>query len=241
LIFYRLGGYLWLYAHYCQITLFIIDNRPILLKSMIKKEWYNKKDILIMFPIGVSTYKKRISKLNEYRFHNFTKLVKKNIENSNLKFTTERLIHHSIVNELFGNVRVPSLNNTEKIQKWINNVKWDWFCNIVPTKTYPVELKGKMNYFFSQLKKDSKYIKPQLFYSIEKNSKDDYYHCHFLLKTNGDLSIREELEILLMSICEGNSKFETRIFIKPYNHDFFQNRGVLYSSKDFSIDYNLLK
>ena len=62
------------------------------------------------------------------------------------------------MNELFGNVRVPSLNNTEKIQKWINNVKWDWFCNIVPTKTLPVELKGKMNYFFSQLKKNSKIL-----------------------------------------------------------------------------------
>jgi hypothetical protein len=208
---------------------------------MLKKEWYNKKDILTIFPIGISTYKKRISKLKNYKYHNLTKLVKKNIENSNLKFTTERLIHHSIVNELFGNVRAPSLNNTEKIQKWINNVKWDWFCNIVPSKTLPVELKGKMKYFFSQLKKDSKFINPQLFYSIEKNSKDDYYHCHFLLKTNGELSNVEDLERLLKLVCESNSKFETRIFIKPYKQDIFQNRGVVYSSKDFSIDYDLLK
>lgn len=208
---------------------------------MLKKEWYNKKDILSIFPIGISTYKKRISKLKNYKYHNLTKLVKKNIENSNLKFTTERLIHHSIVNELFGNVRAPSLNNTEKIQKWINNVKWDWFCNIVPSKTLPVELKGKMKYLFSQLKKDSKFINPQLFYSIEKNSKDDYYHCHFLLKTNGDLSNKEDLESLLKVVCESNSKFETRIFIKPYKQDIFQNRGVVYSSKDFSIDYDLLK
>lgn len=208
---------------------------------MLKKEWYNKKDILTIFPIGISTYKKRISKLKNNKYHNLTKLVKKRIQNSNLKFTTERLIHYSVVNELFGNVRAPSKNNTEKIQKWINNVKWDWFCNIVPSKTLPVELRGKMKYFFSQLKKEFKFINPQLFYSIEKNSNDDYYHCHFLLKTNGDLSNMKDIERLLKFVCENNSKFETRIFIKPYNHDVFQNRGIMYSSKDFSIDYDLLK
>ena len=209
--------------------------------DIIKKVWYNKSDILNIFPIGITTYKKRIKKLNNSIYQPFTKLVRKKLNNSNLRYTTERLIHYSILNDLFGNTRTPSLKDVSKLEKWINNTKWNWFCNIIPSNTFPIELRSKMNYFFSQLKKETSLNNTILFYTIEKNSEDDYYHCHFLLKTNGDENIKSKIETLLNDICEENSKKETRIYIRPYNYDLFQNRGSKYSTKDLSIHFDLLK
>ena len=55
------------------------------------KEWYNKKEILELYPLSLATYKKRI----------------KNIDSSKTKFINSksgsptRLIHQSILDELF--------------------------------------------------------------------------------------------------------------------------------------------
>jgi hypothetical protein len=209
--------------------------------NKIKKEWYNKLDILHHFPIGITTYKRRIKKLNNPIYHPFTKLVRKKLNNSNLKYTTERFIHYSILNDLFGNTRTPSIKDIRKLEKWVNNTSWDWFCNIIPSNTLPIELRNKMVYFFSQLKKEPSLSKTILFYTIEKNSEDEYYHCHFLLKTNGGETEKSKIETLLSVICEENSKRETRIYIRPYNYDIFQNRGSKYSIKELSIHFDLLK
>ena len=206
------------------------------------KIWFNKKEILNHYPIGTTTYKRRIKKLRELKYSNYTRLVIKDINESNLKKTIERQIHFSVLNELFGNVRTPKLTDTNQLIKWINLNKWDWFCNIIPSKTYPFELKYKMNYFFNELKKNKNILsRPVIFYTIEKNSEDEYYHSHFLIKTGESKIDKTLIESLLNTICEPNTTLETRIFVRPYNYKLFQDRGSKYSSKDTSVDYNLLK
>jgi len=210
--------------------------------NKLNKDWFSKNEIISHYPIGLSTYKKRIKRLKEPKFQPYTRLIRKEITNSNLKSTIERQIHYSILNEIFGNVRTPSLKNIPQIIKWINNNKWDWFCNIIPSKTYPFELRKKMEYFFNLLKKEPG-LKTNtiLFYTIEKNSEDEFYHCHFLLKTDDKKIEKNRLEELLNNICENNNRLETRISVRRYNYDLFQDRGSKYSTKDFSIDYNILK
>jgi hypothetical protein len=208
----------------------------------ISKIWLSKNDILSLYPIGLSTYKKRIKKLRETKYHKHTRLIRKELNNSNLKTTIERQIHYSILNEIFGDVRTPSLENIPKLNKWINLNKWDWFCNIIPSKSYPIELRRKMEYFFYRLKRNKLILsKPILFYTIEKNSADEYFHCHFLLKTGENNIDKPFIETLLKDICEQNNRLETRISVRPYNYEVFQTRGSSYSAKDFSIGYDLLK
>jgi len=206
------------------------------------KEWLSKNEILNLYPIGLTTYKKRIKKLREKKYIKHTRLIRKELNYSNLKTTIERQIHYSVLNEIFGGVRTPSLTDIPKLNKWINLNKWDWFCNIIPSKSYPIELRKKMEYFFSQLKKNNLVSsKPILFYTIEKNSGDEYFHCHFLLKTGESNIDKPFIETLLKDICEQNNRLETRIWVKPYNYEVFHTRGSSYTAKDFSIDYDLLK
>ena len=114
------------------------------------KEWYTKNDILNEYPIGVSTYKKRIKILSDIKYSPYTKLIKKEFPNNNL---TERIIHYRLLDELFGTIRVPDKANSKKVFKWVKNNNWNWFCNIIPSHTNACELKWKMEYFFKQLKK----------------------------------------------------------------------------------------
>jgi len=43
------------------------------------KEWFNKKEILDVYPIGETTYKKRIKKLLDPTYSGSTRFVKKSL------------------------------------------------------------------------------------------------------------------------------------------------------------------
>ena len=205
------------------------------------KEWYNKNEILELYPMGNTTYKKRIKKLSTPPYKDCTRILSKSLENSNLKSVKYREIHKSILNDLFGNVRVPNLKNINKIIKWVNNNTWDWFCDIIPSKTYPSELIGKMNFVFSELKKLNRECKVTLFYSIEKNTEDEYYHSHFLIKNELCRLSKNEIMEILELVAEKNTSKETRIFLEPYNYNNFGKRGSNYTLKDFLYGYEILK
>ena len=49
------------------------------------KEWFSKNEILELYPIGLSTYKKRIKKLSSPPYKNYSRILNKSIDNSNLK------------------------------------------------------------------------------------------------------------------------------------------------------------
>ena len=205
------------------------------------KEWYNKNDILNIYPIGVTTYKRRIKKLNTHSCKDYTRIINKSIDYSNLKTIQVREIHRSLLDELFGDIRLPNPKNITNVIKWVNNSTWNWFGDIVPCKSYPLELKGKMNFVFSRLKKLNKDCKITLFYSIEKNPDDNYYHSHFLIKDDFcDLTpelITEQLEL----VTEKNTSKETRIYLKPYDYKNYGTDGSNYTLKELQYGFEILK
>ena len=205
------------------------------------KEWYNKNEILEKYPIGVTTYKKRIKKLDNPIYKDYTRLVEKYLKNSNLKTIQLREIHWSILNELFGDIRMPDKENKAKVIKWVNNSNWDWFGDIVPCKSKAYEIGGKMNFVFNRLNKINGVRNLAIFYSIEKNTEDDYYHAHFVIK-NGfyGLSKKEIIEILEL-VCEENTATETRIYLKQYDYKNYGTDGSNYTLKNLEIGYDILK
>lgn len=207
-----------------------------------KNKWYNKVEIMDIFPIGITTYKNRIRRLKNIKYSPYTKMITKSLVGSNLKKVEERLIHGSVLPELFGDIRLPNIYDKEKIGKWILNKNWEWFCNIVPCNSYPIELKSKMEFFHKKLKEllGCK-SKIDIFYSIEENTNDPYYHCHFLIKSKPSILSVDQLIPLLEMTTEENNRKEKRIFVAPYDKGKYQNRGISYSNKKRSIDYGYLK
>jgi len=205
------------------------------------KEWYNKEDILSLYPIGVTTYKQRIKRLNTPTLSGYTRMTIKSLTNSNLKKIQVREIHKSVLKELFGVVRTPSLKNMSHVIKWVNNTTWSWFGVLVPSKTYPLELKSKMNYLFTELKKKHRDCKITLFYSIEKNTEDNYFHSHFLIKDELCKLSKEVLFEYLELIAEKNTSKETRIYLKPYDYKNHGTNGSNYTLKDCQYGYEILK
>jgi hypothetical protein len=206
-----------------------------------KKEWYNKVEILQIYPIGITTYKQRIKKLNTPQLSGYTRMARQILKESNLKMIEKREIHIEVLNELFGDVRVPDLKNISNVIKWVNNTKWDWFGDVIPSKSFPLELKGKMNYLFKQLKKKGGINKLILFYSIEKNTKDNYFHSHFLIKDESCKLSKEVLLECLELISEKNTAKEKRIYLEPYDYKNHGTNGSNYTLKDFQYGYEILK
>lgn len=213
-------------------------NRHPMQKLQEYKEWLNKKEILEIYPIGITTYKRRIKKLNNPQYQRFTRMVSKKIENSNLKEIRVREIHKSVLEELFSSSRIPNSSDYEKVIRWVNHHRWEWFCDVIPSHCYPRDLKNKMHHFFNNLKKKLKgKHRVILFYSIEKTEKDGYYHSHFLIDSNKSGISKKEIKELINDICEENTRTETRQFIEPYDYSRFGITGSNYTLKNLKYEY----
>ena len=194
------------------------------------KEWKTKKEILKIYPISSSTYKKRI----------------KNIDSSKTKFTTSktgsptRLIHHSILDELFRKRRRLSSKEFEQTIKWVRTHHWNFIGNIVPVSSTIEDLKNKMRFLFEELK-SLQMEKNQiiLFYTIEMNPNDNCYHAHFLIDCAKDMLVLGDIEDKLAIICEPNTKNESRIHLEEYDLKFGKD-GAIYSSKEERYFYEIL-
>jgi len=194
------------------------------------KEWNTKKEILELYPISLATYKKRI----------------KNIDSSKTKFITSktgsptRLIHHSILDELFRKRRRLSSKEFKLSIKWVRNHHWNFIGNIVPVSSTIEDLKNKMRFLFDELKSlqmDKNQI--ILFYTIEMNPNDNCYHAHFLIDCAKDMLVLGDIEDKLAIICEPNTKNESRIYIEEYDMKFGKD-GAIYSSKEEQYFYEIL-
>ena len=160
---------------------------------MLIKEWNNKNEILKLYPISSATYKKRI----------------KNIDPIKTKFITSksgsptRLIHHSVLDDLFRKRRRLSKKEYEQTIKWVRNHYWNYFGDIVPGSSNVNDLIDKMRFIFNELK-NLQMEKNQLtlFYAIEKNPEDKYYHAHFLIDCARDMLVAEDIEDKLEPICD---------------------------------------
>ena len=197
---------------------------------MLIKEWNNKNEILKLYPISSATYKKRI----------------KNIDPIKTKFITSksgsptRLIHHSVLDELFRKRRRLSKNEFNLTIKWVRNHYWNFIGNIVPVSSSIEDLKYKMRFLFDELKKlQMNKNQITLYYAIEKNPNDNYYHTHFLIDCAKDMLNLVDIEDKLAIICEPNSKNESRIYIEEYDMKFGKD-GAIYSSKEKRYFYEVL-
>ena len=194
------------------------------------KEWNTKKEILKIYPISSSTYKKRI----------------KNIDSSKTKFTSSktgsptRLIHHSILDELFRKRRRLSPKEFKQTIKWVRNHHWNYFGDVVPGSSNVDDLIDKMRFIFKELKKLQMEVNQlTLFYAIEKNTEDNYYHAHFLIDCAKDMLVAEDIEDKLELICDPNSYKEGRIYIKEYDL-IYEKGGAIYNSKEKRYFYEVL-
>ena len=197
---------------------------------MLNEQWYNKKELLELYPISTATYKKRI----------------KNIDPTKTKFITSksgsptRYIHHSVLDELFRKRRRLSSKEFEQTIKWVRNHYWNYFGDIVPGSSNVDDLIDKMRFIFNELK-NLQMEKNQLtlFYAIEKNTEDKYYHAHFLIDCARDMLVLGDIEDKLELICDPNSYKEGRIYIKEYDLTYDKG-GAIYNSKEKRYFYEVL-
>jgi hypothetical protein len=134
--------------------------------------------------------------------------------------------------KVFSNNRYPKhINNDESFKSHlIITTKWDYIGNIIPENTKVKELSSKMKYLLQILKKYDK--DSILHYSIEPNTKDQYFHSHFIIKSTIN---KKELYDILTLVCEENNLRERRIYLEEYDYKSFNNRGSSYSSKQVNF------
>ena len=194
------------------------------------KQWYTKKEILELYPISNSTYKTRI----------------KNIDTSKTKFipsdvgSPKRLIHVSELDNLFRERRRLSKRDYKQTIKWVRNHNWNYIGNIVPVSSSIDDLKYKIRFLFEELKKQQiENNQLTLFYTIEKNPNDNYYHSHFLINCEKDMIDQTEIINKLEIICEPNTKQFSRIHLETYDNKYGKG-GAFYSSKQTFYFHELL-
>ena len=194
------------------------------------KQWYTKKEILELYPISNSTYKTRIKNIDIYK----TKFIPSTVG------SPKRLIHVSELDNLFRQRRRLSKRDYKQTIKWVRNHNWDYIGNIVPVSSSIEDLKNKMRFLFGELK-NQQIEKNQLtlFYTVEKNPNDNYYHAHFLINCERDMIDQTDIKSKIEIICEPNTKEFSRIHLEMYATTFGKG-GAFYSSKQTYIFYELL-
>lgn len=201
---------------------------------MLNNEWYNKQEILNIYPISISTYKRRIKNIPPTK----TKIVKTDTG------TPLRLIHESILDELFRERRRLSSKEKDsrsKTIKYVNNHLWKYKGNIVPVNGTIKNIKGVMRFFFELLQQhQNNKGHLTLFYSIEKNPKDKYYHAHYLIDCRGDIIDKKVVMDTLELLCDNNTPRETRIYLRDYDL-YYEKRGAIYATKEENYGCELLE
>jgi hypothetical protein len=197
---------------------------------MQSKEWNTKKEILETYPISIATYKKRIKDIDPSK----TKFIKSK------SGSPTRYIHHSVLDELFRKRRRLSPKEFDLTIRWVRNHYWNYFGDIVPGSSNVDDLIDKMRFIFNELKKlQMEKNQLTLFYAIEKNTEDKYYHAHFLIDCAKDMLVAEDIEDKLELICDPNSNKEGRIYIKEYDLSYGKG-GAIYNSKEKRFFYEVL-
>lgn len=182
--------------------------------------WYNKDQVLSIFPISERTYFTKIQILDKGEIR--TKIIK------NRKGKPSTLIYFEDLDKVFGKYRKPSdLNNLSIKRKYIGTSRWDIIGNIIPENTSLVGITEYMNCIITLLMEDKK-KKDWFFYSVEKNPYDEYYHSHFLIKTD---MRRNQIKKILELLCNTNYKDKNRIWVDNYNFPKHQYSGSFYSFK----------
>lgn len=194
------------------------------------KQWYTKKEVLELYPISNSTYKTRIKNIDPSK----TKFVPSDVG------SPKRLIHVSELDNLFRQRRRLSKRDYKQTIKWIRNHYWNYIGNIVPVSSSIEDLKHKMRFLFEELKQQQMLDHLlTLFYTVEKNPNDNYYHAHFLINCERDMIDQADIEGKLEIICEPNTKEYSRTYLETYDTNYGKG-GAFYSSKQTFFFYEIL-
>jgi hypothetical protein len=194
--------------------------------------WFNIDELNSHFKISKTIIKKRIK-------NNPNLLIQDKTIHSikSKKGKPTNYFHISILNDLLGTRNKPRNFKIKLARRtYIGTSTWDYIGTILPERSTINDLKNKMRFLLERLEtKLGKRKGLKLFYSIEPNTEDKYYHCHFLIysKTKSiDISLlKNELEI----IAGDKTKDRTPYLIKPYDYMNFGFSGSFYSFKDKSV------
>jgi hypothetical protein len=201
------------------------------------KEWYNIKEISSLFQITNTICKKRLG-LNKFLL----------MEGETLKLVKSKrgkrthLYHYTILNDIFGIRKKPKgINKRDVRVNFIGTSKWDYIGFITPKSSTIIDLKHKMKYLYNQLiLKCGKKTGIKLFYSIEPNPNDKYYHCHFLIYSKKNTQELSHLKYLLEIIGGDKNKYETPYILREYDYLNYGYSGSFYSFKEKSVFDELL-
>lgn len=195
-------------------------------------EWYDIVKICSLYDLSNTICKQRLRKNKS--------IIK---EGETLKsFKSRRgkrthLYHYSILNQIFGLRKKPNHLIIRNVRmNYIGTSKWDYIGFITPPRSSVTDLKYKMKYMLDQLvfmfgKKSG--IK--LFFSIEPNPNDKYYHCHFLIYSKIKMKEISHLKSLLEIIAGDKNKYETPYIIREYDYFNYGYTGSFYSFKEKSV------
>jgi hypothetical protein len=183
--------------------------------------WYDKKDVLNIFPFSERTYFRKLKSLDP-------KIRTRSQRNSQGKTST--LVYFKDLKKVFGSYRKPNrVNDPEIRRKYIGTLEWDIIGNIVPEYGTTENLIQSMRFVKEVIERKIKpSTKDWFFYSIEKNSKDENYHTHFLIRTNLKII---HLEKILDLICETDFGGKNRMWVRKYDFENHQYSGSFYSYK----------
>jgi len=183
-----------------------------------KLKWYNKKEILDIFLFTERTYFRKLKEItSDIRIKPF----------KNKKGKNTSLIHYQDIGKVFELKRTPNnLKNPEKLRNYVGTRQWDFMGNIVPSKSYKKEVIEKMRFFQSLVKsKDNDFV---LFINLEKNTQDNFFHCHFLIKSN---LTKQVIYNFLNVVCDDKIDYKRNIELIPYDSERYHFRGSMYSDK----------
>ena len=214
-----------------------MDNNEEKIRYDRNKEWYNIKEIGSLFQITNTICKKRL-RLNKSLL----------IEGETLKLLKSKrgkrthLYNYSILNDIFGVRNKPIDIKKKSIRvNFIGTSKWDYIGFITPQRSTLTDLKHKVKYMYDQLiLKYGKKSGIKLFYSIEPNPNDKYYHCHFLIYSKIKMEEIPHLKYLLEIIGGDKTKDETPYIIRQYDYFNYGYTGSFYSFKETSVFDRLL-
>jgi len=200
------------------------------------KEWYYFKEICSLYKIKATICKKRL-RLNKSLLKEGETLI---LLKSNRGKKTH-LYHFSILNDIFGIRKKPKDIKERSVRvDFIGTSKWDYIGFITPKRSSLIDLKYKMKYMYDQLiLKYGKKSGIKLFYSLEPNPNDKYYHSHFLIYSKIKMEELTYLKYLLEIIAGDKNKFETPYILRQYDYFNYGYSGSYYSFKEKSV-YDVL-
>jgi hypothetical protein len=194
--------------------------------------WYSINELNNLFGLSKTIIKRRIKNNSDLLVPDKTI---KSIKSQKGKQTN--LYHFQILNKVFGVRNKPQLFSLVEVRrKYIGSSKWDFIGTILPERSSVLDLQYKMKYLNQQIRSIyGKRYGIKLFYSIEPNPIDKYYHSHFLISSKIKIEDLTIINNLLEVIAGEKVKDKTPVKLEKYDFEKYGFTGSFYSFKHKSV------